>query len=155
MPDGNIQFLGRIDHQVKIRGYRIELGEIETTLLQHPYISEAIVIDLESGDGNKYLCAYWAPHKTLPAGDSAPGATQLKEFLATHLAPYMIPTYFVQMATLPRTDAGKINRKSLPAPDIANITAGSHYIEPQDPMEKLIAAAWKEVLGSSAGRNTR
>ncbi len=147
LPDGNIQFLGRIDHQVKIRGYRIELGEIETTLLQHRHIAEAAVIDLESGDGNKYLCAYWAPHKTLPDGEIAPGASQLKEFLAIRLAPYMIPSYFVQMAALPRTEAGKINRKSLPPPDIANITPESNYIEPQDPMEKLIATTWKEVLG--------
>ncbi len=140
-PDGNIQFLGRGDHQVKIRGYRIELGEIEATLLEHPQVVEAAVIDLDSPDGSKYLCAYWVP--TNPA----PSVSQLKEWLASHLAPYMIPAYFVQMAALPRTSAGKVHRKGLPAPDLSNMALDSIYSEPQDPMEKLIATVWKEVLG--------
>jgi amino acid adenylation domain-containing protein len=146
LPDGNIQFLGRIDHQVKIRGFRIELGEIENHLLQHEKIKETVVVARKGEDGNKYLCAYWLP--ALSTGDTGAGLTvsELKEFLSGKLAPYMIPSYFIRLKEMPLGSTGKIDRKLLPAPDISNIALDSVYEEPGDDMETLIADTWKEVL---------
>jgi surfactin family lipopeptide synthetase A len=144
--DGNIEFLGRIDHQVKISGFRIEPGEIEYQLLKHEKIKEAIVIVREGKGGNKYLCAYWAP--VLPADENSSQlkVSDLKEFLSGKLASYMIPSYFVQLEKIPINANGKINRKLLPEPTISNINPDSIYVEPGDELEKLIARTWKEVL---------
>ncbi|MFC2140701.1 amino acid adenylation domain-containing protein [Acidobacteriota bacterium] len=146
LPDGNIDFSGRVDHQVKIRGYRIEPGEIENRLLRHKQIKEAVVVDREGEDGVKYLCAYYVP--VAAAGKlHKPVVSQLKEFLAGQVPSYMIPAYFVPLEKLPRTPVGKIIREALPKPDISGISPGAAGPELGDDMEKLVVQVWKEVLG--------
>ncbi|MBX4267613.1 amino acid adenylation domain-containing protein, partial [Clostridium estertheticum] len=110
LPDGNIEYIGRIDHQVKIRGYRIELGEIENQLLKQENIKEAVVVDREDKQGNKYLCAYIACDKkmTIP---------QLRASLSKELPDYMVPAYFMKIEKMPLTPNGKTDRKALPEPD--------------------------------------
>ncbi len=107
--DGAIEFLGRIDHQVKIRGFRIETGEIEHRLLQHPQVSEAVVVDLEDASGAKYLCAYVVADGELAYGE-------MKAFLAEQLPDYMVPSKLVGLQELPLTANGKVDRRALPAP---------------------------------------
>ncbi|MFZ4557807.1 MAG: non-ribosomal peptide synthetase, partial [Pseudanabaena sp.] len=112
LPDGNIEFLGRIDNQVKIRGFRIELGEIETLLITHPQISEAVVIDSDDIPGSKRLVAYIV--ETF-SGTSLP-QSQLRSFLKQKLPDYMIPSAFVVLDALPLTPNGKLDRRGLPKP---------------------------------------
>ena len=135
LPDGNMEFLGRIDHQVKIRGYRIELGEIEIVLLKHKYIKECIVIDREER-GDKYLCAYIVSQTALMEDE-------LHAFLSTQLPDYMIPSYFVEIDKIPLTSNGKLDRKSLPEPEIK---AGNDYVGPSNDIEEKLVAIWAEVL---------
>jgi amino acid adenylation domain-containing protein len=134
-PDGEIEFLGRIDHQVKIRGFRIELGEIESLLLRHPSVGECAVLARGQGD-NAYLCAY-----TVSGGDT--DVQTLKDYLAASLPDYMIPTYFVPLDQLPVTANGKLDRRALPEPDIL---AGDEYVAPQTATEKALADMWAAVL---------
>ncbi|MEC3841317.1 non-ribosomal peptide synthetase [Bacillus amyloliquefaciens] len=140
LPDGNIEYLGRIDHQVKIRGYRIELGEIETALLQLESVKEAIVIAIEE-EGSKQLCAYLT-------GDESFNTAQLKRHLLNKLPAYMIPAYFVQVEKMPITANGKIDRKALPAPEENRVT-GTEYAAPGTLIEKQLADIWKDILALS------
>ncbi|MCP5102136.1 MAG: amino acid adenylation domain-containing protein, partial [bacterium] len=144
LPDGDIQFLGRIDHQVKLRGFRVELGEIESRLLNHEQIKEAVVIDLLDPTGDKYLCAYIVPvpGETV-AGDIDTGG--LKNYLSQFLPGYMIPPYFIQLEQLPLTPNGKLNRKALPVPGTCEDREG--YTAPAGELEKKLAALWAGVLG--------
>ncbi len=139
LPDGNIEFLGRIDHQVKIRGFRIELGEIENKLLSHEAVKETVVIAKEDNSRNKYLCAYVVGEKELTA-------SELRQHLFKELPDYMIPSYFIQLEKLPLTHNGKIDRKALPEPD-GNITTGTEYEAPRNSTEEALAGIWSEVLG--------
>ncbi|MGD2090935.1 MAG: amino acid adenylation domain-containing protein, partial [Candidatus Aminicenantes bacterium] len=109
LPDGNIEFLGRMDHQVKIRGFRIELGEIEHRLFKHDEIKEAVVVPIADARGDRYLCAYIAGSKEFDT-------SELREFLSAQLPDYMVPSHFVQLEAIPLTSNGKINRKILPSP---------------------------------------
>ncbi|MCP4146849.1 MAG: amino acid adenylation domain-containing protein, partial [bacterium] len=151
-PDGNIEFLGRIDHQVKIRGYRIELGEIESRLLTHPQIKEAVVISRQSEDGDKFLCAYYDSGEKpgiQEAGSSerqtgSPDATLLSDYLSQTLPGYMIPAYFMQLEKIPLTSSGKIDHRALPEPEIQT---GSRYVAPTGEIEKKLTGIWSEVLG--------
>jgi amino acid adenylation domain-containing protein len=136
MPDGNIEFLGRINHQVKIRGYRIELGEIENQLLRIEGIKEAVVIDREDTPGNKYLCAYLVPGKPIDIHS-------IKERLSKDLPAYMIPAHFVRLEEIPINPNGKIDRKRLPTPGIK----GTAYIPPTNEIEQALADIGSEVLG--------
>ncbi|EQB86563.1 hypothetical protein M918_13235, partial [Clostridium sp. BL8] len=111
LPDGNIEFLGRIDNQVKIRGFRIELGEIENRLLQHESIKEAAVLVKENKDGEKYICAYVISDKKLQELD-------LKGYLKETLPEYMVPAYFVELEKMPLTANGKLDRRALPEPNL-------------------------------------
>ncbi|MGB7604589.1 MAG: amino acid adenylation domain-containing protein, partial [Lutisporaceae bacterium] len=138
-PDGNIEFLGRIDHQVKIRGFRIELGEIESQLLKYEGISEVIVIAKEDNSGNKYLCGYIC-------GEREYSISELREHLAKELPEYMIPSYFIQLDKLPLTANGKIDRKALPVPD-GSIETGAEYIAATNEIEEKLISIWHEVLG--------
>jgi len=138
MPDGNIEYLGRIDHQVKIRGFRIELGEIEETLRKHEKVNETVVIVGEDKEKNKYLCAYIVSEKEFTV-------SEIKLFLSNELPEYMIPSYFVRLEKLPLSPNGKINRKALPEPQ-ANIKTGIEYIAPRNEIEKKIAELWKDIL---------
>jgi len=143
LPDGNIQFLGRLDHQVKIRGYRIELGEVENHLLKHPLIKEAVVtLRARSAgkDRDPYLCAYFIGEKELEA-------VQLKEYLAKYLPGYMIPLFFVPIKEIPLTVSGKVNRKALPEPEIKEKAPAP----PRDRVDETLLAIWEELLGVGKG----
>jgi amino acid adenylation domain-containing protein len=155
LPDNNLQFLGRNDQQVKIRGFRIELGEIEAKLAEHPLVREAVVVAREDIPGDKRLVAYVYP--VVPKdgqadlsqeSGQAPGdlAAILRTHLVSRLPEYMIPKAFVKLDTVPLTPNGKLDRKSLPAPDWDAYVRRS-YEEPQTDMEKVLAALWQEILG--------
>ncbi|UCH92358.1 MAG: amino acid adenylation domain-containing protein [Candidatus Aminicenantes bacterium] len=137
LPDGNIEFLGRIDHQVKVRGYRIELGEIENHLLKNSEIKEAIVMVRETKGEGKYLCAYIV-------SDEQIDISSLRGRLSTQLPDYMIPFYFTEIEKIPLTPNGKIDRKALPEPEVKS---GEGYIGPRDGVERHLVEIWAEVLG--------
>jgi tyrocidine synthetase-3 len=137
LPDGNIEFLGRIDSQVKIRGFRIEPGEIESRLLAIDAIREAVVIVRENKVGEKVLAAYVVSHEEMEG-------TVLKETLSKGLPDYMVPSYFMQLAKIPLTPNGKVDRKALPEPGIG---VGEDYVGPRNEVEKRLAAIWSGVLG--------
>ncbi|MCP4213940.1 MAG: amino acid adenylation domain-containing protein, partial [bacterium] len=136
LPDGNLEFLDRIDHQVKIRGYRIELGEIENHLMEHPAIRDAVVIAQEH-NGDKHLCAYFVA--AVPVQRE-----QLEKHLQNNLPDYMLPTYFTPVPSIPLTPSGKTDRNALPEPFVQS---GNSYIAPRDEMEKTITEIWSDVLG--------
>jgi amino acid adenylation domain-containing protein/non-ribosomal peptide synthase protein (TIGR01720 family) len=139
LPDGNIEYLGRIDNQVKIRGFRIELGEIEAVLGQHPIVRENAVIVPE---GSKRLIAYWAPHP----GQVIENAADLRDFLKERLPDYMIPSAFVTLDALPLTPNGKIDRRALSQLSV-NISAPTEqFVAPRNLEEKLLADIWTNVL---------
>ncbi|WP_180984584.1 non-ribosomal peptide synthase/polyketide synthase [Paenibacillus sp. F4] len=141
MADGNIEYLGRMDHQVKIRGYRIELGEVEAQIMNLPAIRKAVVIARENESGQKDLCAYFV-------ADSDLTIQELKAALVPNLPMYMLPSYFVQLEKMPLTTNGKIDRKSLPAPD-GDIQTGVEYAAPRNGMERHMVDIWKQNLGVS------
>lgn len=119
LPDGNLQYLGRIDNQVKIRGHRIEVEEVEGALMEHPYIQQAAVASWEDQENNKYLCAY-----VIAEHELHPGA--LREFLSHSLPDYMIPSYFIRLDHMPYTLNGKIDRKALPFPEKIQLANEGH-----------------------------
>ncbi|KAA6443596.1 non-ribosomal peptide synthetase, partial [Bacillus swezeyi] len=140
LPDGNIEFIGRIDHQVKIRGFRIELGEIESQLEKHEDINETIVTAREDGESRPYICAYITANRELPL-------EELRGFLGEKLPDYMIPAYFVKLDKLPLTKNGKVDRKALPEPD-KTAGAEAEYEAPRNFVEKQIISILEEVLGT-------
>ena len=140
--DGNIEYLGRIDHQVKGRGFRIELGEIEAVLSQHPVVQQSVVIVREDIPGNQQLVAYLVPHKE----QAPPTASELRHFLKQQLPEYMVPSAFVQLEALPLTPNGKIDRRVLPAPDTTRPFGEKGYVAPQTPVEEMVAGIWAQVL---------
>jgi amino acid adenylation domain-containing protein len=143
LPDGNIDYLGRIDHQVKIRGYRIELGEIEAVLTQHPEVYSAVVIAREDIPGNKRLVAYLVPKiDTAP-----PNVGELRSFLKTKLPDYMVPAAFVFLSTMPLTLNGKIDRRALPEPDTSVRSQQADFVLASTLIEEAIALIWNEVFG--------
>ncbi|WP_448265219.1 amino acid adenylation domain-containing protein [Nostoc sp. DSM 114159] len=142
LPDGNIEYIGRIDQQVKIRGFRIELGEIETALWQHPDVQEVVVIAKEFSPGDQRLVAYVVPKPESP--DTNVG--NLRRFLKQKLPDYMIPSRFVQLSALPLTANGKVDRKALPAP-IQTLNANEKFVAPRTPIEERVAEIWSNVLG--------
>ena len=142
LPDGNIEFLGRLDHQVKLRGFRIELGEIEAVLGQHLRLRTSVVAAREDAPGDKRLVAYVVPDQ-----DPAPSASELRRFLQTKLPEYMVPSAFVTLEALPLTPNGKVDRRALPAPDPSGFRAENAYVEPRTPVEEQLAGIWEEVLG--------
>jgi amino acid adenylation domain-containing protein len=138
--DGEIDFLGRLDHQVKVRGFRVELGEIEAALLRQAGVREAVVVAREEAPGDKRLVAYVAPSE-LPV-------EELRSALSRELPEWMVPSTFVVLATMPLTPNGKVDRKALPVPE-AERGSQEHRL-PAAPVEELLAGIWSEVLG--AGR---
>jgi amino acid adenylation domain-containing protein/FkbH-like protein len=141
--DGNIEFLGRIDHQVKIRGFRIELGEIEAALQQFPKIREAVVTAREDKPGSKRLVAYFISN----AGQTVT-SDELRNFLKEKLPDYMVPALFVPIESLPLTPSGKVDRKRLPAPETQDEPAAENIAPPRTPAEESLVAIWREVLGA-------
>ncbi len=136
LPNGVIQFLGRMDHQVKVRGVRIELGEIESQLLQHPGVDEAAVVTRENTRGDKRLVAYVAGR----VSDDV-----LHEFLRERLPDYMVPPVIVVLESLPRNANGKVDRRSLP--DLSGRDPQPTFVAPRTDMEATLAREWSEVLG--------
>ncbi|MDP8934422.1 MAG: AMP-binding protein, partial [Cyanobacteriota bacterium] len=141
LPDGNIEFLDRIDNQVKVRGFRIELGEIEAALNQHPNVRQAVVVVREDELRNKCLVAYAAFSQEGPIG-----ASELRSFLKDKLPEYMLPSAFVLLEALPLTPNGKVDRKALRAPDPENFPLNAAFA-PRTPEEQLLAEIWSNVLG--------
>jgi len=139
LPDGNIEFLGRIDHQVKIRGYRIEPGEIEAVLATHPRVRECAVVVREDRPGDRRLVAW-----VVTDGDVAP--TELRDHLRERLPDPMVPTAFVKLDAMPLTGSGKIQRSALPAPEGERLAAAP-FVEPRTTLEREIAAVFREELG--------
>lgn len=142
LPDGNIEFLGRIDHQVKIRGFRIELGEIEALLGQHPQVRQVVVTAREDHLGNKHLVAYVVPDEQAIALKSH----ELGNFLKKQLPDYMIPSAFVLLEALPLTPNGKVDRRSLPAPDLQKLELAEPYVAPRNAVEEVLAGIWAKTL---------
>jgi amino acid adenylation domain-containing protein/non-ribosomal peptide synthase protein (TIGR01720 family) len=136
--DGQLEYLGRLDHQVKIRGLRIELGEVEAALLAQPEVREAVVVAQQAAGGAR-LVAYVAAH----AGQAIDGSA-LRERLGRTLSDYMVPGVIVELATLPLNANGKVDRKALPAPEAGG---GRAYEPPQSGTEAELAAIWAEILG--------
>ena len=140
LPDGNIEFLGRIDRQVKLRGLRIELGEVESILNSHPQIQQAVVIVSDDGLERQSLIAY------IVVSDKSLIISQLREFLRQKLPEYTIPSAFVTLDVLPLMPNGKIDRKALPAPK-GVIAREREYIAPRTPSEEITAEIFASILG--------
>jgi fengycin family lipopeptide synthetase D len=138
LPDGNIEFIDRIDSQVKIRGFRIEIGEIEAQILKHPNVKEAVVLVKEAENGNKFLCAY-------VVGSEGLSISELKADLAKSLPDFMIPTAFVELEKMAITLNGKVDKKSLPEP--TNVLSMNDYVEASNAVEKKLVEIWREILG--------
>ncbi|WP_160670940.1 non-ribosomal peptide synthetase [Clostridium sp. C8-1-8] len=142
LPNGEVEFLGRMDQQVKIRGYRIELGEIETILSQHNGIKECVVTARDSKEGYKYLAAYYM-------SDEEISVSELRDHISRELPSYMIPAYFVRLEKMPLTPNGKIDRKVLPQPKDAVKMSLAQYKEPTTQVEKILVSIWKDILTKS------
>ncbi len=143
LPDGNIEFLGRIDHQVKIHGFRIELGEIENVLRQHPGVRETVVVAGEDTPGDKRLVAYVVLSKEQSAtvGD-------LQRHVMKQLPTYMIPSAFVLLEALPLTPNGKLDRRALPASDLTRGITEEPFVAPTLMVHYQLRAIWEELLGA-------
>ena len=137
--DGFVDCLGRVDHQVKVRGYRVELGEVEDALRRHPAVSDAAATVREDAPGNRVLVGYVA------VDGEAPTAAELKAFVKERLPEYMVPTFIVALGALPRLPNGKVDRGSLPAPEIG---AAAAYVAPRTSAEAAVCSIWAEVLGA-------
>ncbi|MDQ0418594.1 amino acid adenylation domain-containing protein/non-ribosomal peptide synthase protein (TIGR01720 family) [Croceifilum oryzae] len=136
LSDGNLDYLGRIDHQVKIRGFRIELGEIESALNGHASVKEAVVMVREDQPGDKRLVAY-----VVGDGD----ASEWRDYLKAELPSHMIPAGFVKVESIPLTANGKVDRESLPMPEEQKVE--TEWVAPRSLNEEVLASIWKQVLG--------
>jgi amino acid adenylation domain-containing protein len=144
LPDGDIEYLGRIDNQVKVRGFRIELGEIESALAEHEAVRECTVIATDDANGETKLLAY------VVGGQSpqpAPSTTELREFLQAKLPEHMIPAAFIALDAMPLTPNGKIDRRALPAPGQMRPQLRREFVAPRTPVEQELANIWRELLG--------
>jgi amino acid adenylation domain-containing protein len=142
LPDGNIEFLGRIDNQVKIRGFRIEPGEVEAMLTQHPSVQQVVVLAREDTPGDKRLVAYAVPDQ-----DATPAVSELRSFLKSRLPEYMVPSTFVLLDRLPLTPNGKIDHAALPVPEKKSPELERNYLSPRTPLEEALTKMWSNVLG--------
>ena len=142
-PDGQVEYLGRLDAQVKLRGFRIELGEIDTALMQHPAVGEAAAALID--EGHPRLVGYIVPRGAMP------DAAILRRHLAARLPEYMVPSAFVELTQLPLGATGKLDRKALPKP---RVETTSSFEAPQTAAERVLAPIWEEVLGvANVGRD--
>ena len=141
LPEGNIEFLGRIDNQVKVRGFRIELSEIEVALGRHPAVRECVVVVREDAPGDKRLAAYLAPRD-----EAQLSISDLRKFLGEKLPNHMVPSVFVILDALPRSPNGKLDRRALPVPDVQRPALAETFIGPQTPVEEIVNRIWCEVL---------
>ena len=149
LPDGNLEFLGRIDHQVKIRGFRIELGEIENTLASHDDVRDALVLAKKSASGDTFLVGYLLVDSMHMEANSENNPSILIKLLRQHLQKtlpdYMVPSALVLLDRFPLTSNGKLDHKALPDPDMAS--QREEYIAPCTHIEKIMCEVWQEVLG--------
>lgn len=139
LPDGNIEFLGRIDHQVKIRGFRVEPAEIEAALRKHPAIRQTVIVPYDDQSGEKRLAAYTVSSQVL-------SAEELRRFLSDQLPEYMVPSAFLRIEALPLTANGKVDLKALPSPEQQPGPAEREFVNPRNPDEEKLVGIWKEVL---------
>ncbi|HLP57835.1 MAG TPA: amino acid adenylation domain-containing protein, partial [Candidatus Deferrimicrobium sp.] len=146
LPNGDIEYLGRIDQQVKIRGFRIELGEIESRLTKYPGIKEVVVTIQEEDSGDKYLCAY-------VVAENENTITGLRESLSKELPDYMIPSYFTPIEKIPLTPNGKLDREALPKPGV-KASNGDNKITLNE-REKKLAELWVEILSKNASHSSQ
>ena len=141
-PDGNIEFLGRLDDQVKVRGYRIELAEIESAIMQHPGLNRCVVtVQKNEASGGNQLIGYIVPLKR-----SECAMTEVRRFVAAKLPEYMVPSQFVVLDHLPLMPNGKVDRNVLPSVDAVTPQLTEGFVEPRTEMEELVAQAWREIL---------
>jgi amino acid adenylation domain-containing protein len=141
LPDGNLEFLGRIDHQIKLRGVRVEPGEVEAALLAQPGVREAVAVAREDGLGPVRLVAY-----VVPAEKAVLDPASLRSALAGSLPEPLVPAVVVVLDVLPLTPSGKVDRRALPAPDGTRIGTQEH-VAPRTELERFLAGLWQEVLG--------
>jgi amino acid adenylation domain-containing protein len=144
-PDGEVEFLGRLDHQIKLHGVRIELGEVEAALGQHPAIRETVVLARQDG-GDTRLVAYLVPRGDATDGAAA-DAAELRVFLRARLPEAMVPSAFVILPALPLNPSGKVDRRALPAPEWN--PRQEALVAPRTPAEQGLAQLWSEILGRS------
>ena len=141
LPDGNIQFLGRMDDQVKIRGIRIEPGEIAAVLREHPQVREVVVLARDENEGQKQLVAY-----VVPKQQQALTVSELRNYLAGMLPAHMAPSAYILMTTLPLLANGKVNRHALPPPGKSRPDLAESYVAPRTPVEITLTEIWRELL---------
>jgi amino acid adenylation domain-containing protein len=141
LADGQLDYLGRLDHQVKVRGFRIELGEIESALSRHPQVQDAVVVACRFEEGELRLVAYIVAHPGL-----APAASELRRYLKDPLPDYMVPSAFVILEKLPLTPNGKVDRRALPEPEQTQPEFESVYLAPRTPVEEELAGVWSRLL---------
>jgi amino acid adenylation domain-containing protein len=142
LPDGSIEFLGRLDHQVKLRGLRVELGEIEAAFHQHPAIRE-VVVTVHEQEEHQSLVAYVVPVRSAEPNSFQP---PLRAFLQTKLPAYIVPSVFIFLDALPLTPNGKVNRQALPQPDPGRSPLEETFVAPRTPTEIELAQIWSQVL---------
>ena len=141
LPDGQLEFLGRLDRQVKIRGFRIELGEVESVLRQHPAVQDMFLTVREDTPGRRWLVAY-----VVPKPETVCQVTELRSFLADRLPDHMAPSAFVLLEELPLNTHGKVDQRQLPAPEPFHTKGGGEYMAPRTEVEKVLSRIWAEVL---------
>ncbi|HEX3528265.1 MAG TPA: amino acid adenylation domain-containing protein, partial [Thermoanaerobaculia bacterium] len=141
LPDGNVEFLGRIDYQVKIRGLRVELGEVEVALERDPAVRQAVAVVAEFAPGDRRLIAY-----VVAAEGGSPEAGELRRFVGESLPEYMVPTFIVPLQSLPLLSNGKVDRRALPLPAPARAEVTSSPALPT-PTEEILAGFWEKILG--------
>ncbi|MDB6110673.1 MAG: adpA, partial [Pedosphaera sp.] len=137
---GELEYLGRMDHQVKIRGFRVELGEIESAMNQHPAIRESVALANDGPGGAKRLVAYLVP------ADVAPSIAEIREYVGQKVPDYMVPSVFVLLKALPLTPNGKVDRRALPAPEAGETTSGQPCVPPRNPTETALVEIWCQLL---------
>lgn len=142
LADGNLEFLGRLDHQVKINGQRIELEEIEAVLQQHPKVRAAVVVAAGEAQSKKQLVAYVVPASC----DAAASSGLWRDYLLSRLPEYMVPTRFVMLDRLPLTANGKVDRRALPSITGVRPELGTRFVEPQTELERTLTGIWQELL---------
>ncbi len=140
-PDGQLEFLGRLDHQVKIRGFRVEPGEIESVLRRHPTVGDAIVLAREIAGGGRRLAAY-----VVPRASTAPDVDDIRRWVRSALPDYMVPSAITTLDAWPLSPNGKIDRRALPDPGPLATGPDAGYVAPRTPIEETMARVWAEVM---------